>query len=458
MFKSVRKNILPLSIIMLSLAGCSSVDHSEEIENEIPKEFKLKNTDKKVAQNESWWGLLKDRDLEYLIERAILMNADIDIAAAQVMKAESILRGSEASFFPVFDLALKDTKGKNTVAQNSDSGISKLKTGNLLLSYEVDLWGRLSNIRDINEYNLRASKYDQEIVRRTVIANVVSSYLSIRQFDEEISALTELKENSEKSLAVINFSVQEGYAENNELEKSKSSLAQASILLERKLEERLKVENSLSVLIGDPNYRRKRDDNYKLIGLVAPDEGLASSLLLTRPDIVAAENRLKAAGANIDVAKKSFFPQISLTGALGTQSSQMRGLMRSGNDVWSYGIGLDLPIFDGGLRWSNLLQSEAEEKEALAQYKKTIRVAFSEVNDALVSLEANKRVYHQSLIALKSSMKTLAFVTDRYQRGYSSYTETLKEANEMLNSRLNEIDNRYKISKDIILFNRALGY
>lgn len=454
------KSVLALAVgaALLGLVGCSSTAPQNAIKGEMPDAFKTASGSVVLAKS-LWWKELKDERLNALVEKAGSSNSDIRIAAAQLLQAEATLRGSEASFFPAFDLALKNSRDKQaTGISEGDYPVLDTKKAQVAMNYEVDLWGRIASIRDSSEAALKASEQDKRSIELTVASSVVQGYLKVRQLDEQVATLKLIKDNNEKSLAVLEFSAREGYATEDAIERSKVELASAIAKIEQYHEQREKAVSALSILVGDPLLSIESDKDYKLNGLTAPAAGLPSSLLASRPDLLKAEHDLEAANANIDVAKKAFFPQISLTGALGSQSGQLNSLMRSGTGIWSFGFGLELPIFDGGLRMSNLMRSEADQQVAIAKYQKSIQVAFAEVNDALVSVESSRKVYEQDKSAVASAAKTLGLVTDRYKEGYSTYQDTLTEANNMHESRLAEIEGRYLVATNVAAFNRSLGY
>lgn len=456
MTKNMKALSVAISLAVLGLSGCAAVAPQGDFKAEMPGAFKNVYVSDVKAHHE-WWKSMGDQQLNALVDLGIESNSDIQIAAAQLLSAQAVLKGSEASFFPVLDLALSDSKGRQGTG-SEETMITETKKAQVSISYELDIWGRIADIRDSKEAALAASEQDQQSVRLSVISSIITGYLHIRQYDEEIRTLREISDNTKKLLSVVEFSASEGYAKNDEVEKAKITLSEAESALERKIEQRGKAENALSVLVGKPDYALAPDPAYKLKGFDMPSPDVPSSLLEHRPDLIRAEYELKSADANIKVAKKAFFPQINLTGSIGSQSGQLNGLMKSGADIWSAGVGIDLPIFDGGLRMSNLLQSKADQQASVAQYRKAIRNAFSEVNDSLLTLDANKKVHTHAKNSLDSSLRTFALVTDRYSHGYESYIDMLNEANNMLNNKMNEIEIRYQVSQDIVSFNKSLGF
>jgi multidrug efflux system outer membrane protein len=183
--------------------------------------------------------------------------------------------------------------------------------------------------------------------------------------------------------------------------------------------------HQLAVLTGELNLQLEAGDLRALPVPPTPPAGLPSALLESRPDIRQAEQNLIAENARIGIAKAALYPTISLTGIFGGESLELGDILKSGARIWTFGLGLDLPIFDSGKRESRVEQATARQKQALAQYQTAIQNAFREVNDALISRRLNaerEQAYMQSEAFAK---KALSVAENRYKSGYSAYLEVL---------------------------------
>jgi multidrug efflux system outer membrane protein len=185
------------------------------------------------------------------------------------------------------------------------------------------------------------------------------------------------------------------------------------------------VERQLAQLSGNLDLRLPGGDLFALPKPPLPPAGLPSSLLERRPDIRSAEQSLIAANAQIGVARAALFPAISLTGTLGSQSSELATLLSSGSGIWSLGFGLALPIFDAGRRSARVEQAEARRAQALAAYQRALENGFREVADALVSLEQSAASESELRARLDAARSALELSTVRYESGYSAYLEVL---------------------------------
>jgi multidrug efflux system outer membrane protein len=272
-----------------------------------------------------------------------------------------------------------------------------------------------------------ATEEARRAVAISLVAQVANTYLLERELDEQIAIAQQTLTTREDSYRIAKRRYEVGYASKLDAAQAEALLNQARADRAALLLQRDQNRNTLTLLVGIP--------------IVAPDirplsriergfvreisAGLPSNLLLNRPDVLAAEHRLKAANANIGAARAAFFPRIMLTGNLGTASVDLSSLFGAGSAVWSYAPSLTLPIFDGGRNRANLNVSEARRNLAVADYERTIQGAFREVADAL----AERRWLTEQVVAQRA---TLAAQTERaglarlrYQNGAAPYLEVL---------------------------------
>ena len=183
--------------------------------------------------------------------------------------------------------------------------------------------------------------------------------------------------------------------------------------------------HQLAVLTGVLDLTLAEGDLRSLPVPPTPPVGLPSQLLENRPDIRQAEQNLIAQNAKIGVAKAAMYPSISLTGSLGAESVDLGDILKAGARIWSFGLGLDLPIFDSNRRQSRVEQADARQKQALAQYQTAIQNAFKEVNDALITRRLNAEREQAYVRSQTSAKQALNVAENRYKSGYSAYLEVL---------------------------------
>ena len=451
-----------VSVAIAALTGCTTGQDMVVTHQDLPVKFKnTVDASHKEAFDKEWWKALNDQQLNDLVAKALVNNSDVKVATGQIMAAEAVLKGSNASFFPVFDLSVDGSRGRQATGSSGSAGADypmvKSASSQIGVKYELDLWGRLSDISAANQYAVEASNYDKQAIELTVMSGVVNGYLSLRQSDQLIQQYIAILKNAEENASFVERSLDAGLSTNIDLQASQTQVRDSRASLLKQQAERDITENALALLVGDQSVVVKPSLSGIASRLPVPNEGLTSSLLASRPDVLKADAALSKAKANVSVAKKAFFPQISLTGAVGSQTSAFSTLMGAGSKIWSAGYGLDLPIFDGGLRVSNLWTSRAEQDIALAQYKNAIQTSFGEVNDAIVTLNSRKRLLEDAEFTSESAKKVLAMQEVKFNGGILSYKELVAEDSAYRQKQILAIQSRFDYLNAWVSFNKSLG-
>ncbi|MFK4132374.1 efflux transporter outer membrane subunit [Pseudomonas luteola] len=451
---------LSLSIALAALmSGCASQGTDVISLNDLPHSYKasVNGESRSETHKNQWWEALNDRELDELVSKAHTFNSDVRIASTQILAAQAKLRGSEASFFPVLDLALSGSKGRMANAQaQSKMPVMQSVTGQMQLSYELDIFGKLSDARNSSFKALQATQYDKQAIELAVKTSVIEGYLKIREYDQLIDQYQELYANAKENEEIVSLSVTNGLATGMDLKDAQILTRTQMSMLEQHKADRKLAENALALLVGDQSLTIKADQRRYENVLPTVNPGVPSSLLENRPDVQKALATLESANANVLVAKKAFFPQISLTGSSGQQSSALSSLI-GGNNVWSIGYGLDLPLFDGGLRMSNLWQSKAEREQAVEMYKSTVQTAFKEVNDAIVSLNAQSAIFEQAKLANGESVERLSMHDSEFKSGLISYKRLLDAKNTHIENNIKLVEDHYAYLNQWVVFNKSLG-
>jgi multidrug efflux system outer membrane protein len=289
----------------------------------------------------------------------------------------------------------------------------------------LDFWGKIKRAKESAAANALATRDAKETVELSLIGLVASNYLQLRGLDAQI-AVTKANQNSRKEALSLNQRRLAGGVvsalEVSQAEVSVSNLEAQLIELNRL---RALSLHQLAVLTGVLDLQLETADLRALPVPPTPPAGLPSALLENRPDIRQAEQALIAENAKIGIAKAALYPSISLTGSFGGESLELGDILKAGARIWTFGLGLDLPIFDSGKREARVEQATARQKQALAQYQTAIQNAFREVNDALITRRLNverEQVLMQSEVSAK---KALTVAENRYKSGYSAYLDVL---------------------------------
>jgi multidrug efflux system outer membrane protein len=314
------------------------------------------------------------------------------------------------------------------------------------VSYELDLWGRLRNATQAARADLLASEAARETVRLALTSDVAQGYFAIRALDGEIVATRRALDARTESLGIQRKRRDLGDTSAFEYRQLEAEVAAERAQLPVLELQRAQQENVLAVLLG----RSPREiyegtlnagsDSEDARTLVVVPSGLPSGLLLQRPDLVQAEQNLIAANARIGVARAAYFPDITLTGYLGSESIALSNLFKGPAGIWQLAATLTQPIFEGGRIEAGVQAANARERQALAQYEFAVQNAFREVRDALVSqVKARERLDAESerVVALRDAQGLAEL---RYRNGMTSQLELLDAQRNLLAAEQNQID------------------
>jgi outer membrane protein, multidrug efflux system len=413
-----------------------------------------------------WFEIFKDEQLQALIRTALAQNYDLRDAAARVEEARASLGITRSDQFPQFGAS-----GGVEVNRFSRDGATPLPTILLpsqnrnfgsaalnLLSFEVDLWGRLRRATEAARANLLSAEENRKTVITTLVSDVTTAYLSMRELDYELEISNETLETRQQSLDLVKSRQSGGVATRLDLRQAEQlvdTAAQTIPVIEQQIEQ---TENQIHLLLGEPpgNVPRGRILTAQDLPPEVP-AGLTSALLERRPDIRAAEQNLIAANAEIGVARAAYFPQLSLSGFLGGQSTQLASLFSGAHTAWTFAPQLAQPIFTAGRLKSNVKLSEAEREEALVQYEKTIQTAFSEVSNSLIAHQRTResREKQEELVVALEDRTRLAYI--RYRGGVDTQLNALDADRDLFSAQLSLSQIRLSELLTVVQLYKALG-
>jgi multidrug efflux system outer membrane protein len=414
----------------------------------------------------NWWEVFKDPSLAELIRTALAQNYDLRVAVARVEAARASLGIVRADQFPNFnatgDVVANRLSRNGSLAlppsilpsQNRTFGSVTLN----LLSFEVDIWGRLRRATEAARANLLGAEENRKAVVATLVSDVAAAYFSLRELDSELEIAKVTLATRQESLSLIQTRQGGGVATLLDLRQAEELVYSAAETIPDIQQQIAQTENQISLMLGkNPGEvvrGRSLTDQELPPGVPA---GLPSAMLGRRPDIRAAEQNLIAANAEIGAARAAYFPQISLTGFLGGQSTQLSNLFSPPNSVWNFTPQVAQPIFTAGRIRSNVKLAEASRKSALAQYEKAIQTAFAEVSNALVAHQKVRESYAQQerLLAAVEERTRLAYV--RYRGGVDTLLDALDADRDQFQAQLTLA--RIKLSEllSVVQLYKALG-
>jgi len=420
-------------LLLLALGGCSAVgpDYRRPAV-ELPASFPVSTSQENPTVQDDWWKLYRDPVLDELVATVRANNADIRLAAAQVLEIEAVLRQVDAARLP--EVSGVASRSNSRVTERSIPPPPKPVSGSIVRpdarlalqsSFEIDFWGRLSRSSEAARAALLGTRYAREVVTLSQVSLAAQAYFNLRSLDAQLAVLAETIRARRDSVDLARARLNAGLASELDVHQAQGALSDA--LVQRRETGRLRslTERQIGGLAGRPGTPIAAGDLFTLPVPPTPPAGLPSQLLERRPDIRASEQALAGANAQIGVAKAALFPTITLTGAYGSQSSAFSDLLSSGTTIWSIAFAATLPIFDAGRRQAAVGQAEARRTQALAAYQKSIEAGFREVADALVSLEQSSAAEADLADRLAAARAALALSNERYQSGYSPYLEVL---------------------------------
>ena len=435
----MRKQLIGL-LASAALAGCSFAPAYRQPSLPVAPAYAEPEGGSRLATDIAWRDYFGDPRLRTYLDAALTNNRDLAASLARIAEARAQYRIQDASRLPHIDLSGSATRTRTPLdiatggqsdpaAGTNPSSI----TGNVyqagvgVSAFELDLWGRVRNLSDAARANYLASIEGARAFRLSLISSVAATYFQLRAGEEQIALAERTLASRQEGVEIARLRMDAGVTSSADYDQSVTLLTQARTDLAQVQRTTAQTENLLTVLIGGPLVApppapRAIDDQ----GLfTAIDPGLPSALLINRPDILQAEQQLRATNANIGAARAAFFPSISLTGNYGFASTELSDLFKGSTQSWSFGGMLNLPIFDFGRRSAELGVAKAQRDQAVAGYQKAVQTAFREVSDALVG----RRRLHEQIAAQIDAVAAQTRLAEtarlRYDNGIALYLEVL---------------------------------
>lgn len=423
-------------VASLTLSGCQSLVWPDYFRPKVDTPDRYVEMSQDAAQNQiakDWWTLYQDETLNTLVSKALKHNTDIKVAVANIEQADAAMKEAGTLLLPTVALDTGSTRSRVTEAgpfpvfadNPRDSYNFKFGT-----NFELDFWGKLSRTKESARASALASRYAKDTVALSLSGLVTNQYLSLRSLEKQIQIAEQNLVSRDESLALTKRRLEGGVVSALDVHQAEVSSANLRAQISDLKRLRSLSLNQLALLTGDLDLAvrgltQAQADIMALPMPPVPPVGLPSSLLESRPDVRQAEEQMVAANANIAVAKAALYPSISLTASWGGESLELQDVLKSAARIWTGGLSLNLPIFNGGRLNARVDQEAAKQKKTLATYERTIQTAFTEVNDALVNLREQTQREQSLQISQDSAKKMLALSENRYQSGYSAYIEVL---------------------------------
>jgi multidrug efflux system outer membrane protein len=458
------RRVLLLSVALL-LAGCKMGPNYHRPPVNIPPAFRGAAG---AAQQASfadlpWWEVFRDETLKNLVKTALANNYDLGIAVTRVEQARQIAAQARAQYFPELDYKNRLSVGKNQLLSSptpgtTAGGVMPLVMTVLTTAWEADVWGRIRRLNEAAKADYLASEEARRGVMVTLVADVSTAYFQLLALRHKLEISTQAEDSFGQSRALFQQRMEGGVSSMLPVDRATASQAAAAADVIEFQREIALTENEISVLLGqNPSPIETR---ATLLGETLPPAvpaGLPSALLQRRPDLVSAEQTMRAANARIGMAKADYFPKIGLTGFYGKLSSPLEAYTRGSSIIGSFGGTMEGPIFTGGALRARKRQAVAEWQQTKLEYQQTILNAFRDVSNALISREKYEGIRTDRVKAVQSFEDAVRLANMRYYDGFSSYYEVLETQQQLFPAELalaqTELDQRLVI----IQLYKALG-
>ena len=462
----MKQPIVVTLCVALALSSCAMGPNYKRPTAQVPVEFRGAEgpATPQALADLNWFDLFEDDVLKQLVSTALEQNFDLRIAAERVLQARAQLGITRSDQFPTVGASAEFVANRGSSAgsvvfipRGTNLDVSYTQVG-FTLGWELDLWGRLRRLTESARAQYLATEEARHGVVTSLISDVTQTYFALRELDLELEIARKTRDIAQDGLRLTQLRHDQGAATGLDVRQAEQLLYTATAQIASTERAIGQTENALSLLLGNSPGdipRGKALEDFKAPPQVPP--GLPSALLERRPDIREAEATLIAANALIGAARAQYFPQISLTGFLGGQSRALSGLFTGPARSWSFAPGATLPIFNAGRIRSNVRFTEAQQREALIRYEKSIQNAFREVSDGLIGYRKTVEQREQQELLVHALRETQRLSTLRYRGGLDSYLQVLDADRSLFQGDLTLARLRQQELDAIVQLYRALG-
>lgn len=458
----MKRSVSTVAAISMLLSGCTFVPKYERPALPVPNQWAEVNTRGAAAADIPWQQFFADARLRRLIELALDHNRDLRVAALTVEQVRARFRVASLAFIPQLDAngaMSRSQASADDLRAGQDRTSTHYSVGVDVPSYELDFFGRVRSLRDRALEVFLATEEAQRSAHLAVVAQVATQYLAQRTIAEQLRVAQETLRSVEDALRIAQKRHEVGSSSRLDLATAESQVQSTNIDVSALRQQLAQADNALAFLIGQPlPDNLPAPASLEAPGLFADlSPELPSSLLQRRPDILQAEHELRAANANIGAARAAFFPEISLTAAVGTASPELSRLFESGTGTWSFMPRVTLPLFNAGQNRATLEVAKLQKQIEIARYERSIQNAFREVADALAvraQIDAQIAAY-DALTRAQQQRYTLSDL--RYRQGVESYLAVLTAQRDLYAAQQGQIRARYAKYANLIALYHALG-
>lgn len=454
--------LLPLPLMLL--AACTLAPDYRRPAAPVPAAYPgagpAAGTGKPLGAELGWREFLHDARLQGLVELALRNNRDLRVAVLNVQAARAQYGIERAALFPAVSGTAMAARGHGSLSTyEPGAATGNIYEAYLSASWELDFFGRVRSLEKAALEQYLATEQSRTAAQLLLVAEVANQYLTVLAAEESLTVTDVSLRIAEDAYRLTKLMFETGTGSELDLREAEGALEQARAQRAAEERTRAQAQNALQLLVGAP----LPPDLPPGLPLESQDlasdipAGLPSDLVERRPDIVAAEDALIAANANIGAARAAFFPVISLTGTAGAISPVLSQLFQSGNRTWAVSPSGTVPIFNAGLNSANLDYAKAQRDIAVANYEKAIQTAFREVADGLVARSS----YDAQVAALDrlvaAQQRRFELAKLRYKTGVDSYLTLLTAQTDLNTAQLSRVSASLDRLNNLVTLYQSLG-
>ncbi|MGP4716547.1 efflux transporter outer membrane subunit [Psychrobacter sp. T6-6] len=468
----LRKNssrLLGLTALAISMTACNTIPKADMspvlAEPNLPIEQAYGAFDKETISTpeqasvagQRWQNFYSDERLKGLIALGLDNNKNFESARLAIERARAQYQITDINNLPAINASGGYSRGaQNNISSRPGSDYT-VQLG--LASYELDFWGRISSLKDQALQSFLATTAATDATQISLISNIAQSYANLSYSLAQLQLAEATVQSREQSLFIASKRFEAGIDPKLPSLQASASLENAKLAVLRAQSSILQSRNALQYLVGGtiPNELIPTPAVSNITSQQIFSAGLPSDLLRYRPDVLQAEYNLKAAGANIAVARAAYFPTISLASSVGLRSDNLGDLFDNNGFSWSFGPNISVPVFDGGLLDANYEVAQIERDQTLASYEDSIQTAFREVSDVLAT-RATLGEQLESQYRLQDNFEQTYQIADaRFKAGLDNYLDVLDAQRSLFSTQQGILDlELQKIISQVELY-QALG-
>ncbi len=425
---------------------------------QVPNAFRGAPSYEESIANLPWWKVVKGKNLQNLLVEAYQNNRELRATIANVESAQQYIQVAAAPIFPFLDYGANTSRANSGTVNPNSPAISGSTGASLSASWELDLWGKTRRGIEAAEAEYVGADHLMRSLQLSLLRQVSTGYLQLLMLDEQLRISRQAVTSYRKSLDLFQVRLEGGIGNKLEVESATAALAAAEAKIPDIESQIVALENSLSIIIGRTpgSISRGSDTLGRYVSSSSVPSGVPANILANRPDVLAAEQNIRVANANVGIAIANFFPSVSLTAGYGAVAPQLLSFNKA-NDSWNFAAGLTGPLFRAGVLSAGEKIAYNNLKAELSTYENTVLYAMAEVATTLTQRTKLRQIISKQEKAVVAYRQTLETSLSLFQNGVASYYEVLQAQQQLFPAELQLASYRYQYAATVPTLYTQLG-